>query len=142
MTTQTRTLWEAGGAERIRAMTEAFYARATVDPLLKPLFDGGERDHAMYLAGWFAVVFGGPRDYLEERGGLDFVIWKHAMLRISEEQRARWVALVCEAAAEVGVGAAFMGPFERFIEGVSRDVARNSHLSEAELTMLVGADPR
>lgn len=136
---QPQTLFEAaGGAARITEMTTAFYEKALVDPLLSLLFIKGDDDHAKYLAGWFSVVFGGPRDYLSERGDLGFVIWKHVSMHITDEQRNRWVELMQAAAVETKVNPRFLVPFYRFIEKVSRDVQTNSHLPKEELSEMLG----
>ncbi len=136
---QPQTLFDvAGGADRITEMTTAFYEKALVDPLLSPLFKEGEADHAKYLAGWFSVVFGGPKDYLTERGDLGFVIWKHVAMHITDYQRARWVNLMRQAAAEVNIDQRFLVPFDRFIDSVSRDVQANSHVPRDELRERLG----
>ncbi|UWR24533.1 hypothetical protein [Sulfitobacter sp. S190] len=127
----------AGGQDRIRAMTEAFYDKALRDPLLEPLFTAGDDKHAKYLAGWFSVVFGGPQDYLSERGDLAFVIWKHVSMKITDAQRARWVTLMRDAAAEVDIDARFMGPFDRFIDQISRSVQEHSHMPPDELAQML-----
>ncbi len=136
---QPMTLYDvAGGADRITAMTTAFYEKAVVDPLLSPLFTNGDADHANYLAGWFSVIFGGPQDYLTERGDLRFVIWKHVSMHITDAQRARWVNLMRDVAARVQIDERFLGPFDRFIDRVSRDVQANSHVPKVELRARLG----
>ncbi len=146
MTTSTRTppqtLFDvAGGHDKIFALTTAFYDKALADPLLKALFKAGDADHAKYLAGWFSVVFGGPQTYLEERGDLAFVIWKHVSMKISDAQRARWVSLMRQAAAEVDISSKFMVPFDRFIDQISRSVQENSHIPRDELAQMLGGEP-
>ena len=139
------TLYEAaGGHERLLAMTEAFYGKALEDDLIGEMFGKAASEHAEYLAGWLSASFGGPDDYLSERGDLRFVIWKHAGLDITEAQRARWAELMPGAAREVGMPETFMGPFTGFVEGVTRSVRQNSNLDmdtmRAQLGLAPGAD--
>ncbi len=136
---RSQTLFDAaGGVARITEMTTAFYKKALVDPLLSPLFAKGDANHAKYLASWFSVIFGGPQDYLSERGDIGFVIWKHVAMHITDHQRARWVNLMREAAAEVEIDERFLVPFDRFIDTVSRDVQANSHIPKEELRERLG----
>ena len=139
--TRAQTLFDvAGGKDKILAMTTAFYGKALADPLLEPLFTKGDDDHAAYLAGWFSVVFGGPQDYLGERGDLAFVIWKHVEMKITDAQRARWVTLMRQAAAETDIDPRFMGPFDRFIDQISRSVQENSHMPRDALAEMLGRE--
>ncbi|MEM7489004.1 MAG: globin [Pseudomonadota bacterium] len=139
------TLYEAaGGYGRLLAMTEAFYGKALADDLIGEMFSEAATDHARHLAGWLSASFGGPPGYLEERGDLRFVVWKHAGLRITEPQRARWADLMMDAAAEVGMPPAFLGPYGRFVETVTRSVRVNSNteveIMRAELGLAPGED--
>lgn len=128
----------AGGQDKILSLTNAFYDKALHDPLLRALFTSGDAEHAKYLAGWFSVVFGGPQDYLHDRGDLGFVIWKHVAMKITDAQRARWVTLMRDAAAEVELPPRFMIPFDRFIDHISRSVQENSHIPKDELAVMLG----
>lgn len=123
------TLYEAaGGHERLLAMTEAFYGKALGDDLIGGMFSRVATKHAQYLAGWLSASFGGPRDYLAERGDLRFVVWKHAGLQITEAQRARWARLMMDAAAEVGMPDAFLRPYGQFVDSITRSVRENSNM--------------
>ena len=114
------TLYEvAGGSAGILAMTRRFYEKAVADPLLGELF-AGKPEHADHIAGYLIHNFGRPDDYLRERGDLRFVLEQHEGMAISEEQRARWVHLMLEAARETGKPPAFLEVFSRYVDFASR----------------------
>ncbi|MEM8750625.1 MAG: globin [Pseudomonadota bacterium] len=134
----------AGGYDRLHEMTTAFYAKALKDDLIGDMFSKAASEHAHYLAGWLSASFGGPTDYLTERGDIRFVIWKHAALHITEAQRARWARLMLDAAAEVAMPEAFMRSYERFVDSITRSVRENSNMDieimRAELGLAPGED--
>ncbi|WP_298429132.1 hypothetical protein [uncultured Jannaschia sp.] len=133
------TLYQAsGGYERLREMTESFYAKAVADDVLGAMFTAAASEHARWLAGWMSVSFGGPRDYVEERGDLRFVIWQHAGLKFTEAQRARWAELMLTSAREVAMPAAFMPGFTQYVEVITRSVAEQSHMSLPEMRVMLG----
>ena len=122
------TIYElAGGHDRLLAMTTAFYDKAVADDLLGGMFSKAAAEHAAYLASWLVASFGGPTDYLRERGDLRFVIWKHAGLGITEAQRARWARLMMEAAAETGMSEPFVRSYERFVDQITRATREHSN---------------
>jgi hemoglobin len=79
-------------------------------------------------------VFGGPARYTEEHGGYSHMMRKHLGLAIEEEQRARWVQLICRAAdeAELPSDPEFRSAFVAYIEWGTRIALANSQ---------PGADP-
>ena len=102
----TPTLYEwAGGAEALDRLTQAFYHRVHDDPILSPVFAGMSPEHPHHVALWLGEVFGGPPVYTQEHGGYPHMMSKHLGLALTEEQRARWVALVTPAADDAGLPA-------------------------------------
>lgn len=134
------TLYEEASGEKLLAMARVFFSKAQSDELLAPLFGPASPDHAEHLTGWFSALFGGPQNYLTERGDLRWVIWSHRNMKISDAQRARWVRLMMDAAAEVEMREAFMRSFDRFADSISRNVQANSHLEEDVLRRTIGYD--
>jgi len=115
-----QTLFElAGGSVAIRRITGAFYERVFTDPLLAPLFRDPGDDHAERLAMWLTELLGGPAEHTASRGGFVVMRGAHVGLRISNEQRQRWVALMFEACRDVGMDDAFMRRFLPYVEGGS-----------------------
>ena len=108
----------AGGAEAFDRLTERFYAKVVVDDVVGPLFARMDSAHPRHVAMWLAEVFGGPARYTGERGGYPHMLAHHLGKAITEAQRRRWVALLADAADDVGLPddpefrAAFMGYIE------------------------------
>ncbi len=129
MGASTPTLYEwAGGAEAFGRLTEAFYARVREDELLEPVFRGMDEHHPAHVALWLAEVFGGPQRYTEERGGYPHMLEKHRGRALTEEQRRRWVELICDAADDAGlpVDPEFRSAFVAYIEWGTRLAVSNS----------------
>jgi hemoglobin len=118
----------AGGAEAFERLTETFYRKVRPDPLIGPLFRHMDEHHPQYVAAWLAEVFGGPARYTEERGGYPHMIAKHRDVAITEEQRRRWVSLICDAADDAGLpdDPEFRSAFLAYIEWGTRLALANS----------------
>ncbi|MEM7641841.1 MAG: globin [Pseudomonadota bacterium] len=127
--------------EKLQAMTTRFYEAALDDDLIGKMFSRAATDHAVHLASWLSVVFGGPRDYLRERGDLSFVMYKHMNLKITEEQRARWARLMMDAAAETFTDEAFLRQYARFVHSITHNVREISNLPTDEVRRMIGLAP-
>jgi CDGSH-type Zn-finger protein/truncated hemoglobin YjbI len=94
------TLFEwAGGLPALTRMTRIFYGKyVPEDPLLSPLFAEMSPDHPQRVAAWLGETFGGPTAYSERYGGYQRMVSQHLGKELREEQRARWVQLMCRAA--------------------------------------------
>ena len=123
------TLYEwAGGAPALTRLTEAFYARVRADEVLAPVFAEMPHDHPEHVAIWLGEVFGGPPRYTEEHGGYPHMLAKHRGRALTEEQRFRWVQLICGAADEAGLPGdpEFRSAFVAYIEWGTRLALANS----------------
>jgi hemoglobin len=82
----------AGGEEALHRLEDTFYSSVLKDPLLQPLFGAGQPQHVDHLTAFTAESFGGPDRFTRE---LSFahLINVHRQLRITEEQRQRFVQL-------------------------------------------------
>jgi len=123
------TLYEwAGGAPALNRLTEAFYARVRADDVLAPVFADMPPDHPEHVAIWLGEVFGGPPRYTEEHGGYPHMLAKHEGRALTEEQRFRWVQLICGAADEAGLpdDPEFRSAFVAYIEWGTRLAVANS----------------
>ena len=123
------TLYEwAGGAPALNRLTEAFYARVRADDVLAPVFADMPPDHPEHVAIWLGEVFGGPPRYTEEHGGYPHMLAKHKGRALTEEQRFRWVQLICGAADEAGLpdDPEFRSAFVAYIEWGTRLAVANS----------------
>jgi CDGSH-type Zn-finger protein/truncated hemoglobin YjbI len=124
------TLFEwCGGLPALTKMTRLFYEKhVPQDPLLGPLFATMSADHPQRVAKWLAEVFGGPERYSAEHGGYPRMLSQHAGKGLTEEQRARWVALIGRAAQEAGLPTdpEFRSAFTSYLEWGSRLALENS----------------
>jgi CDGSH-type Zn-finger protein/truncated hemoglobin YjbI len=124
------TLFEwAGGLPALTRMTRLFYEKYVPDdPLLAPLFADMSADHPQRVAKWLAEVFCGPKRYSDEYGGYTRMISQHVGKGLSEDQRARWVALMQRSARDAGLpnDPEFRSAFSSYIEWGSRLAVENS----------------
>jgi truncated hemoglobin YjbI/uncharacterized Fe-S cluster protein YjdI len=119
----------AGGLAGLERMTRLFYEKhVPADPLLAPLFANMSADHPQRVAKWLGEVFGGPSCYSDEYGGYTRMISQHVGKGLTEEQRARWVALLTRSGHEAGLpnDAEFRSAFGSYIEWGSRLAVENS----------------
>jgi CDGSH-type Zn-finger protein/truncated hemoglobin YjbI len=124
------TLFEwAGGLPALTRMTRLFYEKyVPADPLLAPLFATMSADHPQRVAAWLGEVFCGPKSYSERYGGYPRMVSQHLGKGLTEEKRARWVALLLQSAKEAGLpnDAEFRAAFGAYIEWGSRLAVENS----------------
>jgi truncated hemoglobin YjbI len=121
----------AGGLPAFTRMTRLFYGTyVPADPLLAPLFADMADDHPERVAAWLAEVFGGPQRYSETYGGYPWMVSQHRGRRLTEEQRARWAALLYRSAQEAGLpnDPEFQSLFHAYIEWGSRLAVENSQV--------------
>jgi CDGSH-type Zn-finger protein/truncated hemoglobin YjbI len=119
----------AGGFPALLRMTRIFYSKyVPQDPLVGPLFATMSPDHPERVAAWLSEVFGGPRFYSERYGGYSRMISQHVGKCITEEQRARWVKMLCQSAddAMLPSGPEFRAAFVAYLEWGSRIGKENS----------------
>lgn len=124
----TKTLYEhAGGDEALHRLEELFYGKALADPVLKALFTERVPTHVDHLTWFTAESFGGP-DRFTRKLGFEHIIDVHRHLRITDEQRERFVALYLQALDEAGMPDD--GPFRQavreHVEFGSRVAQQNS----------------
>ena len=124
------TLFEwAGGFPALLRMTRVFYSKyVPQDPLVGPLFANMSPDHPERVAAWLSEVFGGPKFYSERYGGYSRMISQHVGKCITEEQRARWVKMLCQSADDAMLpnDAEFRAAFVAYLEWGSRIGQENS----------------
>jgi truncated hemoglobin YjbI len=124
------TLFEwAGGAPALLRLTTIFYGKyVPEDPLLGPLFADMAPDHPERVAAWLGEVFGGPLSYSERYGDYDRMVSRHIGRGLSEEQRARWVHLLCKSAddAQLPTDPEWRAAFVAYLEWGSRIALENS----------------
>jgi hemoglobin len=128
------TLFEhAGGETGLHRLEDAFYPSVLADPLLQPLFGAGRPEHVDHLTAFTAESFGGPGRFSRELG-FDHLIAVHRGLRITEEQRRRFVELYLSALDTAGMPTdpEFREAVREHVEFGSRVAMRNSHATTDE----------
>jgi hemoglobin len=125
----TPTLYEwAGGHEALLRLTEVFYDKVLSDPLLAPVFAHMSDQHREHVAIWLGEVFRGHSRYTDELGGYPAMLSHHLNLGLTEEQRARWAALIAASADPAGLpdDPEFRSAFVAYIEWGTRIALANS----------------
>ena len=92
----------AGGEEALHRLEGLFYDKVLADPLLSKLFTQRVRTHVDHLTWFTAESFGGPDRFTRELG-FQYIIDVHRQLKITDEQRERFVTLYLEALEEAGL---------------------------------------
>ncbi len=101
----------------------SLYEHAGGEESLKPLFGAGKPQHVDHLTAFTSESFGGPDRFTREFG-FDHLIEIHRELRITEEQRQRFVQLYMAA-----LDRADMPADEAFREAVRTHVEFGSHVA-------------
>lgn len=122
----------AGGEPALRALAETHYARCLTDPVLAEVFGPDPHpDHVTHLADWLGEVLGGPDRYTRLHGGHRALLQRHAGRGITEEQRARFVAVFLESADAVGLpdDQVFRDRLREYLEwgtGIAKEVSQQA----------------
>jgi hemoglobin len=128
------TLFEhAGGLDGLHRLEGHFYASVLADPLLQPLFGAGKPSHVDHLTWFTAESFGGPDRFSRELG-FQHLIDVHRHLKITEEQRQRFVELYQAALDAVGMpgDTPFRDAVREHVEFGSRVAMQNSNAATEE----------
>jgi hemoglobin len=121
-------LEHAGGEEALHRLEQVFYDSVLGDPLVQPLFGEGRATHVEHLTAFTAESFGGPDRFSRELG-FDHLISVHRGLKITEEQRQRFVELYMEALdkADMPNDPAFREAVREHVEFGSKVAMQNSN---------------
>jgi len=94
------TLYEHGGGdEALHRLEELFYVKVLADPILNTLFTERVPTHVDHLTWFTAESFGGP-DRFSRQVGFQYLIDVHRHLKITDEQRERFVTLYLQSLDE------------------------------------------
>ena len=124
-----------GGLPAFEKLTDCFYSKVALDPILAPVFDGMDEHHAQHVAAFLGQCLGLGPTYSGERSeneALREMIQKHLGRHLTEVQRRRWVELLIDSADEVGLPTdpEFRSAFAATIEWGTRIAVMNSQLDE------------
>ena len=117
-----------GGIAALERLTDLFYRKVAEDPELGPVFAQMNPDHPAHVAAFLAEVLGGPPLYSERHGGHPEMIRHHLGKHLSENQRRRWINLLLDSHAELGLPAdpEFASALVAYLEWGSRMAVLNS----------------
>jgi hemoglobin len=118
----------AGGEGALHRLEDTFYSSVLKDPLLRPLFGDGKPEHVAHLTAFTSESFGGPDRFTRELG-FAHLINVHRHLRITEEQRKRFVELYMAAldASDLPDDEQFREAVRSHVEFGSQVAMQNSH---------------
>jgi CDGSH-type Zn-finger protein/truncated hemoglobin YjbI len=119
----------AGGLPALTRVARRFYeTHIPSDPQLASLFADAAPDQPQRLANWLAEVFGGPPVYTSKYSGNVRPLDQGTSKALSEDQRARWVTLLCRSATEAGLPSdpEFQAAFRSYLEWESRRAVKVS----------------
>jgi hemoglobin len=128
----------AGGDDGLHRLEVLFYDKALTDPVLREVFTHRVPTHVDHLTWFTAESFGGPDRFTRELG-FQYLIDRHRNLKITDEQRDRFVALYQEALDEAGLpdDAAFRQAVREHAEFGAHVAQQNSWArTDAELNPL------
>jgi hemoglobin len=139
-----QTLYEhAGGEKAIHRLEEIFYDKVLNDPILRDVFRQRQPHHVEHLTWFTAESFGGPDRFTRELG-FQYIIDVHRHLKITDEQRKRFVALYLEALDEAGLpkDEPFREAVRSHLEFGSHVAAQNSNAETDDQLHPIRAVPR
>lgn len=118
----------AGGDEALHRLEEIFYTMALADPVLREVFPKRMPNHVDHLSWFTAESFGGPDRFTTELG-FPYIVDVHRGMKITDEQRQRFVDVYMAALDEAGMptDAGFRAAFREHIEFGAKVAQVNSH---------------
>ncbi len=112
-------VYQAIGSEGFERLIAAFYRRVPGDEVLGPMYPAGDLAGAeKRLRGFLIYRFGGPQDYIAERGHPRLGM-RHGRFAIGDSARQHWLQLMNEAFAEVGLPAEAEVVLRKFFENTA-----------------------
>lgn len=111
------------GAETLSAIVAGFYRRVPDDPILGPLYPAGDFVGAeQRLRSFLLYRFGGPPDYLRERGHPRLRM-RHAPFAVDRAARDRWMQLMLAAVDEQVAAGRVSAQHRDYLERFLGDIA-------------------
>ncbi|WP_297443892.1 group II truncated hemoglobin [Acidocella sp.] len=115
-----------GGAEGVRRLADKFYDLMDQDPRYQELRDMHEPDLAPMrdsLAGFFSVWLGGPRHWIEKRGGF-CIMSRHAKMNVTQKTADQWMDAIRRAIAEIGMPPELAEKMDKALAPLAEAMAR------------------
>lgn len=107
------------GAEKLGAIVAGFYARVPDDEILGPMYPKEDMAGAEERLRSFLIYrFGGPPDYLKERGHPRLRM-RHMPFVVDQAARDRWMQLMMASIDEQDVAPEHRAYLEEFLGGIA-----------------------
>lgn len=107
------------GADGFARLVRAFYAQVPGDDVLGPMYPADDLPGAEdRLRGFLEYRFGGPQDYIDERGHPRLRM-RHAPFAIDQPARDRWVQLMDRALEATALPADVTALLREFFHGTA-----------------------
>jgi len=107
-----------GGSSFVEALTDRFYAGVADDDVLRPLYPDDLSGPRRHLSLFLVQLWGGPRDYDNERGSPRLRA-RHLPFRIGDNERDRWLLHMRAAVESSGAGALERAQMLSYFEGAA-----------------------
>lgn len=112
-------IYQLLGEECLRAIVAGFYRRVPQDPILGPMYPPHDLAGAEHrLRSFLTYRFGGPPDYLRERGHPRLRM-RHMPFVIDQRARDRWMELMLAAIDEQPAAAPHRAYLEQFLGDIA-----------------------
>lgn len=112
-------IYQLLGEDCLRAIVAGFYRRVPQDPILGPMYPVNDLAGAeQRLRSFLIYRFGGPPDYLRERGHPRLRM-RHMPFVVDQRARDRWMELMLAAIDEQPAAAAHRGYLEKFLGDIA-----------------------
>lgn len=112
----------AGGTEKLRQLSEAFYTRVDRDPRIRHLFPGKTLHCAIEeLTAFLVQLFGGPSGDTQRRWWLS-LRESHQRFQIRQQERAAWMENMVKALDDARIEDPMRGALREFFEKSSAHV--------------------
>ncbi len=112
-------IYQLLGAECLTAIIAGFYRRVPQDPILGPMYPKHDLAGAeARLRGFLIYRFGGPPDYIKERGHPRLRM-RHAPFVVDQAARDRWMELMLAAIDEQPAAAPHRAYLEKFLGDIA-----------------------
>lgn len=112
-------IYDAVGEDGIRRLVAAFYRQVPGDDILGPMYPEEDLEGAeSRLRGFLIFRFGGPQDYIAERGHPRLRL-RHAPFELDQAARDRWVQLMWNAFDETDLPSEAVVAMKTFLSQVA-----------------------
>lgn len=107
------------GEPCLTAIVAGFYRRVPTDPILGPMYPAHDLAGAEHrLRGFLLYRFGGPPDYIKERGHPRLRM-RHAPFVVDQRARDRWMQLMMASVDEQPAAAPHRAYLEQFLGDIA-----------------------